>query len=252
MPHAASKRKNEFAEGTVGVFMRQYSHDDKSLGDIVFFEPAPDNENTGIDDNICREKILLVLFINKHISMPKFQLALEGQDAGKILHLLIMHTPKVAYIALDAFRRPIFRCSIVPGARDFGQSWHTDGWLTEGDKRKNIVSKIKKGKPKSKAEKAKDVFYRSHHEPNLIYQKRGRGLTRLMVQFIKLISFPLVCLTDILSQSFGNLQHNLRSTNESKHMCKPNGIIYEYLYESETSSGFSPTFELIIKVSLHR
>ncbi|RHY89015.1 hypothetical protein DYB35_005098 [Aphanomyces astaci] len=137
-------RTTRFVQATVGVCMRQFDHDDSRVGEMVFFRLAPSMQGLR-----SRNSPLVIFYIGTHISMPRYKIALARQSQTKILHLLIVNMPKVAYMAIDHFRTPLFRCQVIPVLKAVGKS---------------------------------------------------------------------------------------------------TGIVYEYRYESETCSGSSPTFELIIKV----
>ncbi|ETW06352.1 hypothetical protein H310_02632 [Aphanomyces invadans] len=215
------KTTTRFVQATVGVCMRQFDHDDPRLGEMVFFRLAP-----SLEDTRNRNSPLVIFYIGTHISMPRYKIALARQSQTKILHLLIVNMPKVAYMAIDHFRTPLFRCRVVPGIRTVGQSWHTEGWLSNDDRRKKLVHKMKqKGPPVRKApRRRKWLFYMYQailkcwafvlgHRPKRRYRKTDSVIM------------------DTVLQAVG----------------KSTGIVYEYRYESETSSGSSPTFELIIK-----
>ncbi|RHY26503.1 hypothetical protein DYB32_007551 [Aphanomyces invadans] len=213
---AGEEQCQMLAEGAAGVCMRQFDHDDPRLGEMVFFRLAP-----SLEDTRNRNSPLVIFYIGTHISMPRYKIALARQSQTKILHLLIVNMPKVAYMAIDHFRTPLFRC-----IRTVGQSWHTEGWLSNDDRRKKLVHKMKqKGPPVRKApRRRKWLFYMYQailkcwafvlgHRPKRRYRKTDSVIM------------------DTVLQAVG----------------KSTGIVYEYRYESETSSGSSPTFELIIK-----
>ncbi|KAF0720432.1 Aste57867_309 [Aphanomyces stellatus] len=223
-----SKPTVRFIKTTVGVFMRQFDHDDPRLGDMVFFREANDESTSN--------RPLVIFYIGVHISMPRFKIALERQSHTKILHLLILHMPHVAYLAIDQFRTPLFRCRVVPGVRDVGQSWHIEGWLSTDDRRKKLVARMKqKGHAVRKIPKRWRWLYRTWEY--------------IKIQWERFVS-PLFAQGEVVVNNHTRKYRkteSVRLDSMFKAAVKANGIVYEYRYESESSSGASPTLQLIIK-----
>ncbi|RHZ26351.1 hypothetical protein DYB37_005766 [Aphanomyces astaci] len=215
-------RTTRFVQATVGVCMRQFDHDDSRVGEMVFFRLAPSMQGLR-----SRNSPLVIFYIGTHISMPRYKIALARQSQTKILHLLIVNMPKVAYMAIDHFRTPLFRCQVIPGIRAVGQSWHTEGWLSNDDRRKKLVHKMKQqGPPVRKApRRRKWLFY--------LHQAILKGWAYLKGHRLR--------------RRYRKTE-SVRLDSVLKAVGKSTGIVYEYRYESETCSGSSPTFELIIKV----
>ncbi|ETV75342.1 hypothetical protein, variant 1 [Aphanomyces astaci] len=214
-------RTTRFVQATVGVCMRQFDHDDSRVGEMVFFRLAPSMQGLR-----SRNSPLVIFYIGTHISMPRYKIALARQSQTKILHLLIVNMPKVAYMAIDHFRTPLFRCQVIPGIRAVGQSWHTEGWLSNDDRRKKLVHKMKQqGPPVRKApRRRKWLFY--------LHQAILKGWAYLKGHRLR--------------RRYRKTE-SVRLDSVLKAVGKSTGIVYEYRYESETCSGSSPTFELIIK-----
>ncbi|RHZ41721.1 hypothetical protein DYB31_001357 [Aphanomyces astaci] len=113
------------------------------------------------------------------------------------------------------------------GIRAVGQSWHTEGWLSNDDRRKKLVHKMKQqGPPVRKApRRRKWLFY--------LHQAILKGWAYLKGHRLR--------------RRYRKTE-SVRLDSVLKAVGKSTGIVYEYRYESETCSGSSPTFELIIKV----
>lgn len=182
--------------------------------DVIFVKPGAKT----VDDHPA----LVPLIIEEHVSYYEYLQFVEEQNQYKIFHLLIEYMPELACKAVDSFRRPLFRSTIVKGIRDFEQSWDVDREIAAngGSRMKTLLERM------------------STKPANMDNQ----------------ISGPLTYLFSIPKRIFQNqtmftkdeVDPGLDFVDDAvRH---PKGILYEYRYDSEMHNGYSPTLDLILRV----
>ncbi|KAG2868335.1 hypothetical protein PC119_g679 [Phytophthora cactorum] len=177
----------------------------KNRRDIVFFRSARGY-------SILPPKTLGILVISEHVAVSEMNKARELHERSKLFHLLIQNVPEAAVLAMDSFRIPSFRCSMLKHVRERNQRWTVSNELkTPQEKRDALIVQMKGQK-------------KSGRSPR---RKRKQGI--LSVQHVFTVT-----------------------ENEAGHkdgiVCEPKGILYEYVYDHADFRGHhSPTLWLIVK-----
>ncbi|RLN71131.1 hypothetical protein BBJ28_00000194 [Nothophytophthora sp. Chile5] len=203
----------------------------KNRRDIVFFRPAP-----GV--SLFPPKLLCVLVISEHVTPSEMNKARELHEKGKLFHLLIQNVPAAAVAAMDSFRTPLFRCSMLKHIREHNQRWIVDSKLkTPQEKHEALLVQMKGQANTGRSPKRR--------------RRRGpirRAFDRVWASVMELWAF-LRRVRSVLS-----VQHVFAATDaEAAHkesiVCEPKGILYEYVYDhAEFRGHLSPTLWLIIQV----
>lgn len=223
------KKKSDasaFAKGSVGAAREQFEWDGGEADELIFIRPVRTKNSD------CK---LIMLHLDTHLSYAHFLSIVDAQNEQKLFHLLIEYMPELACKAVDAFRRPLFRCSIVKGLREFEQSWDVDRELSVyNNNRMKVLLKRMITKPKP-------VIPPAPTNPLI------RGL---MAAFNILIT-----IFTVLPKSFfqnetvftkDEIDEGIEFVDDAVR--EPKGILYEYRYSSEMANGLSPTLELIVRV----
>ncbi|KAL4096015.1 hypothetical protein PRIC1_009380 [Phytophthora ramorum] len=202
----------------------------KNRRDIMFFRSAPGY-------SILPRKTLGILVMSEHVTIYEMNKARELHERSKLFHLLIQNVPEAAVLAMDSFRIPLFRCSMLRHVRERNQSWTVGNDLkTLHEKRDALIVQMK----------GQGKVGRSPR------RKRSQGVMQRVVdrlrKTLKKVWKFLRHIRSVLS-----VQHVFTVTeNETGHkeriVCEPKGILYEYVYDhAEFRGRHSPTLWLIVQ-----
>ncbi|KAG3255437.1 hypothetical protein PI124_g40 [Phytophthora idaei] len=177
----------------------------KNRRDIVFFRSAPGY-------SILPPKTLGILVISEHVAVSEMNKARELHEKSNLFHLLIQNVPEAAVLAMDSFRIPSFRCSMLKHVRERNQRWTVSNELkTPQEKRDALIVQMKGQK-------------KSGRSPR---RKRKQGI--LSVQHVFTVT-------------------EIEAGHKDGIVCEPKGILYEYVYDHADFLGHhSPTLWLIVK-----
>ncbi|TMW60565.1 hypothetical protein Poli38472_000607 [Pythium oligandrum] len=194
--------------------------------DILYFRTAPGN-------SLMKAHVLCVLMLGEHVAASEAIKARSKQYKGKLFHLLIKNLPQVAVVAMDSFRTPLFRCSLLKDVRERNQRWILDNALkTRREKREALLvlmkGQQKAGKHRRKKQRSLSLAWITHK----LYH-----VWEVLMRVRHFVSVQNVFATADADREFKN---NI--------ICEPKGILYEYVYDhAELRGGLSPTLALIIK-----
>jgi hypothetical protein len=203
----------------------------KNRRDIVFFRSAPGY-------SILPPKTLGILVTSEHVAFSEMDKAQELHQRSKLFHLLIQNVPEAAVLAMDSFRNPLFRCSMLKRVRERNQRWVVSNELkTLHEKRDALVVQMK-------------GQVRGGYSPRR--KRRQRPLSRSVERLRKALSKVWKFLRRV--RNVLSVQHVFTVTeNEAGHkeriVCEPKGILYEYVYDhAEFRGRNSFTLWLIVQV----
>ena len=209
--------------GTVGAIKAKCYDTEGEMNKLLFFRRSSDSK-------------LLVIHIFEDMSNDDYLWIVELQNSQKLFHLLIEHMPELACKAVDAFRRPLFRCSVVPNVREFEQSWDVDREIA-GNRHNRMKILLKKmSEPSTQAEAA----------PNPLY-----ALVKGVHSGVKGIknNAAIASTIDGIASTIDGIVVDKKEEEQVNAVREPKGICYEYRYSSEMPGGLSPTIDLIVRVS---
>ncbi|KAF4047269.1 Ion transport protein [Phytophthora infestans] len=202
----------------------------KTRRDIVFFRSAPGY-------SILPPKTLGILVISEHVTAYEVNKAREIHERSKLFHLLIENVPEAAVLAMDSFRIPLFRCSMLKHVRERNQRWTVSNELkTTQEKREALIVQMKGQKKGGRSPRRK----RKQGSLAKILSRLKKGLKKVW----KLMRHV---------RSILSIQHVFTVTeHEAGHkdgiVCEPKGILYEYVYDHADFRGHqSPTLWLIVQ-----
>ncbi|KAG7393611.1 hypothetical protein PHYPSEUDO_007448 [Phytophthora pseudosyringae] len=202
----------------------------KNRRDIVFFRSAPGH-------SILPPKTLGILVVSEHVAIYEMNKVRELHERSKLFHLLIQNVPEAAVLAMDSFRNPLFRCSMLKHVRERNQRWTVSNDLkTLQEKRDALIVQIKgqgKGGRSPRRQRKQGALARTFVRLKKFFKKVWKFLRRV--------------------RSILSVQHVFTVTeNEAGHkegiVCEPKGILYEYVYDhAEFRGRHSPTLWLIVQ-----
>lgn len=208
--------------------------------DVVYFRTAPGS-------SLIKPNVLCVLLIGDHVAPSEMTKARGSHDRGKLFHLLIENLPAAAMLAMDSFRTPLFRCTMVKNVREFNQRWILNNKLKTLREKHNALLLLMKG--------TRGASQDAHSKR--LRQQRSREAQQWIVNAIwrgmKKVYKLLRRVRNALS-----VQNVFASSGEHETMhkdniiCEPKGILYEYIYDhAEFRGGWSPTLALVVQVRAH-
>jgi hypothetical protein len=195
--------------------------------DIVFFRAAPGNA-------LIKPHTLCVFLIGEHVALSEVTKAREVQQRGKLFHLLIENLPRVAVVAMDSFRAPLFRCSMQKGVREYKQRWIVETKIKNNKERRHALLTAMKGHKKRKKRRrlapVVQFIWRTIKDSWKSFKYLRRWLS----------------IQNVFSPAESDSHH------KESIICEPKGIVYEYVYDdAEFRGGDSPTLSLIVEVRVY-
>ncbi|KAG1703080.1 hypothetical protein DVH05_007993 [Phytophthora capsici] len=226
--HDAVGTTNDSACSTVDTLLASPFLCTRNRRDIVFFRSAPGY-------SILPPRTLGVLVASEHVAPSELSKVRELHERSKLFHLLIQNVPEAAVLAMDSFRNPLFRCSMVKHVRERNQRWTVSNQLkTYHEKRDALIVQMKGKGGRSPRRKRKQGSL-------------ARAISRIRKLLKKAWKF-LRHVRNVLS-----VQHVFTVTEDEDRqkdriVCEPKGILYEYVYDhAEFRGRQSPTLLLIVQ-----
>ncbi|KAE9103197.1 hypothetical protein PF010_g13818 [Phytophthora fragariae] len=198
--------------------------------DIMFFRSAPGY-------SILPSKTLGILVASEHVAPSEMNKARELQERSKLFHLLIQNVPEAAVLAMDSFRNPLFRCSMLKHVRERNQRWTVSNQLKTFEEKRDALVVQMKGQVKV----GRSPRRKRSRGPVLRVLDRLRKVLKKVWKFLRRVRSVL------------SVQHVFTVTeNEAGHteriVCEPKGILYEYVYDhAEFRGRHSPTLWMIVQ-----
>ncbi|EGZ28159.1 hypothetical protein PHYSODRAFT_309077 [Phytophthora sojae] len=198
--------------------------------DIVFFRSAPGY-------SILPPNTLGILVASEHVAPSEMNKARELHERSKLFHLLIQNVPEAAVLAMDSFRNPLFRCSMLKRVRERNQRWIVSNQLKTFEEKRDALIVQMKGQVKG----SRSPRRKRKRGPVMQALDRLRKILKKVWKFLRRVRSVL------------SVQHVFTVTeNEAGHMekivCEPKGILYEYVYDhAEFRGRHSPTLWMIVQ-----
>lgn len=227
--HDAVGALNDASCSTIDTLLASPYLCTRNRRDVVFFRPAPGYSPL--------PKVLSVLVISEHVTVSEINKAREAHQNSNLFNLLIQNVPPAAVIAMDSFRNPLFRCSMLKHAREHNQHWTVDSHLqTAEEKRAALITQMKgqaRVNRSPKRRRRRGFFARTFGE--LL------DLLRRLWKFLRRVR-SVLSVQHVFAVADEDGAHN------GKIVCEPKGILYEYLYDhAEFRGRGSSTMWLIIQ-----
>ncbi|KAE9003770.1 hypothetical protein PF011_g12762 [Phytophthora fragariae] len=175
--------------------------------------------------------------------------AIASQRHGVCIHFVENHadvrisryvsftTLTAAVLAMDSFRNPLFRCSMLKHVRERNQRWTVSNQLKTFEEKRDALVVQMKGQVKV----GRSPRRKRSRGPVLRVLDRLRKVLKKVWKFLRRVRSVL------------SVQHVFTVTeNEAGHteriVCEPKGILYEYVYDhAEFRGRHSPTLWMIVQ-----
>uniref|UniRef100_K3W6X9 Ion transport domain-containing protein n=1 Tax=Globisporangium ultimum (strain ATCC 200006 / CBS 805.95 / DAOM BR144) TaxID=431595 RepID=K3W6X9_GLOUD len=215
---------------------------DRNPRDVVYFRTAPGS-------SLIKPNVLCVLLLGGHVAPSEMLKAREAHEHGKLLHLLIENLPDAAVLAMDSFRTPLFRCTMMAKVREFNQRWVVPTKLqTLRERHHALLLAMKKG--------TRGAVLDAHSKR--LRQQRRRDAQQWLVNAVwrgikkayKLLRKLRLALSvqNAFDASTTSEHKALGHSRDHSIICEPKGILYEYIYDhAEFRGGLSPTLALVVQ-----
>ncbi|CEG48109.1 Ca2-permeable cation channel OSM-9 and related channels (OTRPC family) [Plasmopara halstedii] len=210
---------------TVDTLLRSPFLRTKSHRDIVFFRSAPGHSSFSSNS-------LGILVISEHVAEFEIKYARKMHEKGKIFHLLIQNVPAAAVLAMNSFRTPLFRCSMLKHVRERNQRWTVSNKLKTPQEKRDALIEQMKGKKRGRSPR----------------RTRKEGLLAQIIARLRKVWKGIRRVRNVLSVQHVFTVTETEAGYKGGIVSEPRGILYEYVYDhAEFRGHHCPTFKMIIQ-----